>query len=72
VAGPARGAPSSDAILDRLLSLHPKIIDLTLDRVRQLLADMGDPQRALPPVVHIAGTNGKGSTLAMIRAGIEA
>ena len=62
----------SDAILDRLLSLHPKIIDLTLDRVWRLLAAMGDPQRALPPVVHIAGTNGKGSTLAMIRAGIEA
>jgi len=62
----------SDAILDRLLSLHPKIIDLTLDRVWRLLADLGDPQRALPPVVHIAGTNGKGSTLAMIRAGIEA
>jgi dihydrofolate synthase/folylpolyglutamate synthase len=68
----AHGAHSSDAILDRLLSLHPKIIDLTLDRVWQLLADMGDPQRTLPPVVHIAGTNGKGSTLAMIRAGMEA
>ena len=62
----------SDAILERLLALHPKIIDLTLDRVWRLLADMGDPQRALPPVVHIAGTNGKGSTLAMIRAGMAA
>jgi len=62
---------ASDAILDRLLSLHPKIIDLTLDRVWRLLSDVGDPQRRLPPVVHIAGTNGKGSTLAMIRAGLE-
>jgi dihydrofolate synthase/folylpolyglutamate synthase len=72
VEAPASGPQSSDAILDRLLSLHPKIIDLTLDRVWHLLADMGDPQRNLPPVVHIAGTNGKGSTLAMIRAGMEA
>ena len=64
-------AAPSDAILDRLLSLHPKIIDLVLDRVLRLLAAMGNPERALPPVVHIAGTNGKGSTLAMIRAGLE-
>lgn len=70
--GTLSGGRPSDAILDRLLLLHPKIIDLTLDRVWQLLADMGDPQHALPPVVHIAGTNGKGSTLAMIRAGMEA
>ena len=68
----AHGRHSSDAILDRLLSLHPKIIDLTLDRVWRLLAAMGNPQHALPPVVHIAGTNGKGSTLAMLRAGMEA
>ena len=67
--GTMRNPGPSDAILERLLALHPKIIDLTLDRVWRLLADMGDPQRALPPVVHIAGTNGKGSTLAMIRAG---
>ncbi len=70
--GTPRDLGPSDAILERLLALHPKIIDLTLDRVWRLLADMGDPQRALPPVVHIAGTNGKGSTLAMIRAGMEA
>jgi len=63
---------SSDAILDRLLTLHPKIIDLTLDRVWRLLVACGNPQNALPPVVHIAGTNGKGSTQAMIRAGLEA
>jgi len=63
---------ASDAILARLLSLHPKIIDLTLDRVERLLAALGHPERALPPVIHIAGTNGKGSTHAMIRAGLEA
>ncbi|TVQ54803.1 MAG: bifunctional folylpolyglutamate synthase/dihydrofolate synthase [Rhodobacteraceae bacterium] len=63
---------ASDAILTRLLSLHPKIIDLTLDRVHRLLGAMGDPERSLPPVVHIAGTNGKGSTQAMMRAGLEA
>ncbi len=54
------------------MSLHPKIIDLTLDRVWHLLAQLDHPERALPPVIHIAGTNGKGSTLAMIRAGLEA
>ena len=63
---------ASDRILARMMALHPKIIDLTLDRVWRLLARLGNPQDALPPVIHIAGTNGKGSTLAMIRAGIEA
>ena len=53
------------------MSLHPKIIDLTLDRVWHLLDRLGNPQNALPPVIHIAGTNGKGSTLAMLRAGLE-
>ncbi|WP_424967058.1 bifunctional folylpolyglutamate synthase/dihydrofolate synthase [Dinoroseobacter sp. S375] len=62
---------NSDIILERLMSLHPKIIDLTLDRVWRLLATLDHPERALPPVIHIAGTNGKGSTLAMIRAGLE-
>ncbi|MEL7256774.1 MAG: folylpolyglutamate synthase/dihydrofolate synthase family protein, partial [Pseudomonadota bacterium] len=62
---------SSDVILERMMSLHPKIIDLTLDRVWRLLDRLGNPQEALPPVIHIAGTNGKGSTLAMIRAGVE-
>jgi len=61
----------SDAILDRLMALHPKVIDLSLDRMHRLLAQLGHPERSLPPVVHIAGTNGKGSTLAMIRAGLE-
>lgn len=62
---------SSDVILDRMMALHPKIIDLTLDRVWRLLKALDDPQEKLPPVIHIAGTNGKGSTQAMIRAGIE-
>ena len=62
---------TSDVILERMMALHPKVIDLTLDRVWTLLAKMDDPQTKLPPVIHIAGTNGKGSTLAMLRAGIE-
>jgi len=65
-------APASDAILARMMALHPKIIDLTLDRMWRLLAALGHPERDLPPVIHIAGTNGKGSTQAMIRAGLEA
>jgi len=64
--------PRSDIILERMMSLHPKIIDLTLDRVWTLLAALDHPERDLPPVIHIAGTNGKGSTQAMIRAGLEA
>ncbi|MGB5864497.1 MAG: folylpolyglutamate synthase/dihydrofolate synthase family protein [Sulfitobacter sp.] len=63
---------SSDVILDRMMALHPKIIDLTLDRMLHLLEALGNPQDSLPPVIHIAGTNGKGSTQAMIRAGLEA
>ena len=62
---------ASDALLARMMTLHPKIIDLTLDRVWRLLEALDHPERALPPVIHIAGTNGKGSTLAMIRAGLE-
>lgn len=62
----------SDAVLQRMMTLHPKVIDLTLGRVHRLLAALGNPERHIPPVIHIAGTNGKGSTLAMIRAGLEA
>ena len=62
----------SDAILARMMTFHPKIIDLTLDRVHRLLAALDHPERRLPPVIHLAGTNGKGSTQAMIRAGLEA
>ncbi|WP_405403171.1 bifunctional folylpolyglutamate synthase/dihydrofolate synthase [Paracoccus sp. Ld10] len=63
---------TSDAILSRLMALHPKVIDLSLDRMHRLLAALGHPERAIPPVIHIAGTNGKGSTQAMIRAGLQA
>ena len=61
----------SDVILDRMMALHPKVIDLTLDRMWRLLDALDNPQDRLPPVIHIAGTNGKGSTQAMIRAGLE-
>ena len=57
----------SDAILTRLLSLHPKIIDLSLGRMETLLDKLGHPERKLPPVIHVAGTNGKGSTVAYLR-----
>ena len=53
------------------MTLHPKVMDLVLDRVWSLLDRLGNPQDRLPPVIHIAGTNGKGSTLAMMRAGLE-
>lgn len=65
-------ALTSDIVLDRMKSLHPKVIDLTLDRVWGLLEAIGSPEKTLPPVIHIAGTNGKGSTQAMLRAGLEA
>jgi len=61
----------SDLLLDRMMSLHPKIIDLTLDRMHRILAALDNPEGKLPPVIHAAGTNGKGSTLAMLRAGLE-
>jgi dihydrofolate synthase / folylpolyglutamate synthase len=62
----------SDVILTRLLQLHPKIIDLSLDRMHRILARLGHPERGLPPVIHVAGTNGKGSTQAFLRAMMEA
>lgn len=62
----------SDVILERLTKLHPKLIDLSLDRTWRLLAALGHPERNLPPVFHIAGTNGKGSVSAMLRAMLEA
>lgn len=65
-------AAKSDAILERMMALHPKLIDMTLDRVWRLLEALDHPERKLPPVIHVAGTNGKGSTQAMIRAGLEA
>ena len=60
-----------DEILKRLESLHPKIIDLKLDRVKRLLRKLGNPERSLAPIIHVAGTNGKGSTIAMIKAGLQ-
>ena len=62
----------SDAILTRLLSLHPKIIDLSLGRMHDILGKLGNPERKLPPVIHVAGTNGKGSTVAYLRHIMEA
>jgi len=66
------GAPAIGAIQARLLALHPKRIDLSLGRIERLLDALGNPQRRLPPVIHVAGTNGKGSTIAFARAILEA
>ncbi len=62
----------TDAILKRLLALHPKLIDLSLERIERLLAQLGHPEEHMPPVIHVAGTNGKGSTVAFLRAFLEA
>lgn len=62
----------STAILERLLALHPKKIDLALDRIQRLLNDLGNPEKKLAPVIHVAGTNGKGSVCAFSRAMLEA
>lgn len=61
-----------DPISERLRARHPQRIDLSLERMRALCAALGDPQHRLPPVIHVAGTNGKGSTVAFIRAIAEA
>lgn len=63
---------TADPILERLKDLHPKAIDLSLDRVERLMADLGHPETRLPPAIHVAGTNGKGSTVATLRAVLEA
>lgn len=62
----------SDLISRRLRARHPQRIDLSLERMRALCAALGDPQERLPPVAHVAGTNGKGSTVAFLRAMAEA
>jgi dihydrofolate synthase/folylpolyglutamate synthase len=62
----------TDAILQRLTALYPKFMDLQLDRELRLLEELGRPQDHLPPVIHVAGTNGKGSTIAYLRAFLEA
>jgi dihydrofolate synthase / folylpolyglutamate synthase len=64
--------PTSDRVLERLGRLHPKLIDLSLGRIERLLAALGNPQDDLPPVVHVGGTKGKGSTVATMRACLEA
>ncbi len=72
-ANPSKSSsPSYDDILARLASLHPKRIDLTLDRMWRILERLDHPERRIPPVIHIAGTNGKGSTVAFLRAILEA
>jgi len=62
----------ADAVIERLMQLHPKGFDLSLDRIRDLLEKLGNPHLNLPPVIHIAGTNGKGSATAFCRALLEA
>lgn len=61
-----------DPVLERLSKLHPKAMDLSLGRIERLLTTLGNPERHLPPTLHVAGTNGKGSTVAMLRAVHEA
>src|SRR5712691_11874704 len=63
---------SVDSVVARLTALHPKLIDLSLERMWRILATLGHPERSLPPVVHVGGTNGKGSTIAFMRAILEA
>jgi dihydrofolate synthase / folylpolyglutamate synthase len=63
---------TSDDLLAELRQLHPKLIDLSLGRIETLLAKLGNPEARLPPVVHIAGTNGKGSTAAFLKAMLQA
>jgi len=72
VNAPRSGGTPLSAIQARLFALHPKRIDLSLDRIERLLAALSHPQRHLPPVIHVAGTNGKGSTIAFARAILEA
>ena len=69
---PQSDTSGSDALLEQMIALHPKAMDLALDRMWPLLEKLGQPHENLPPVIHVAGTNGKGSTQAMIRAGLEA
>ncbi|MEH2564575.1 bifunctional folylpolyglutamate synthase/dihydrofolate synthase [Bradyrhizobium sp. AZCC 2289] len=68
----AKPQPSVGELIARLSALHPKRIDLSLDRMHRLLARLDHPERKLPPVIHVAGTNGKGSTIAYLRAILEA
>ena len=63
---------TSDELLTELKALHPRRMDLSLGRIEALLAKLGNPQHRLPPVIHIAGTNGKGSTAALLKAMLQA
>ncbi|HEY1153394.1 MAG TPA: bifunctional folylpolyglutamate synthase/dihydrofolate synthase, partial [Pseudolabrys sp.] len=66
-------APSrAEQEIERLLGIFPRGFDLSLDRIARLLEDLGRPQDAMPPVIHVAGTNGKGSATAFARALLEA
>ena len=65
-------APATAELLARFEKLHPKSIDLSLDRIYRLLDALGNPHLAMPPVIHVAGTNGKGSVVAFLRAILEA
>ncbi|MDG6094944.1 bifunctional folylpolyglutamate synthase/dihydrofolate synthase [Acetobacter sp. AN02] len=66
--GTAEFTGRTGQILDRLNRLYPALIDLSLGRLEALLARLGHPEERLPPVIHVAGTNGKGSTCATLRA----
>jgi dihydrofolate synthase/folylpolyglutamate synthase len=68
----AKPAPPLGELIARLSALHPKRVDLDLERMHRLLQRLGHPERKLPPVIHVAGTNGKGSTIAYLRAILEA
>ena len=63
---------SADALIASLMDIHPRGFDLSLDRIEKLLDRLGNPHRDIPPVIHVAGTNGKGSTIAFARAILEA
>ena len=69
---PAANPESIGELIARLSALHPKRIDLGLERMQRLLKRLDHPERVLPPVIHVAGTNGKGSTIAYLRAILEA
>src|SRR5262249_30884764 len=72
VTKPYQSPAPLDAIQARLMALHNRKIDLTLDRMTRMLALLGNPERRMGPVIHVAGTNGKGSTVASLRAILEA
>lgn len=69
---PPKTEPGSGQTLQRLLTLHPKLVDLSLGRMHRILAALGHPETRVPPAVHVTGTNGKGSVLAFMRAILEA